>query len=301
VRLPLKSVQAFEAAARLGSLGAAAQELFVTPSAISHQVKLLEQHYGAKLFHRVHRSVVLTDVGKQYAAALTDAFNRIETAGRRVGRAAKSDMLTIHCAPSIAAQWLMPRLARFSALHPDIDVRVNASTGFADLSSGAEDVDIRYGQTRAPASGLLVVPFPQERVVPLCAPSFVRKRRRTPRMDDFAGVTLIHSESCLVQWNDWLADHPFLQEVDTTRGPRFDRSFMSVNAAADGIGLCLESLFLVERELETGRLVAPFGFDGLRVAGYTFNVRKERAELPKIQWFRSWIFDEIARSAKRFE
>ena len=107
-RIFLKAIQAFEAAARLSSFALAAEELFVTPSAVSHQIKLLEEQIGVRLFHRVHRSVVLTDAGRRYAEEVAAAFARIETATRNVGRTEKSDILTVHSAPSIAAQWLMP-------------------------------------------------------------------------------------------------------------------------------------------------------------------------------------------------
>src|SRR5437868_8784205 len=120
-RVTLKSIQASEAAARLSSFALAAEELFVTPSAISHQVKLLEEQLSVRLFHRVHRAVILTDSGRRYAEEIAAAFARIDVATRDIGRVAKSDILTVHCTPSFATQWLMPRLARFSAQHPDID------------------------------------------------------------------------------------------------------------------------------------------------------------------------------------
>jgi len=171
-RLSLKAIQAFEAAARLSSFALAAEELFVTPSAISHQIKLLEEQFGVRLFHRVHRAVLLTDAGRVYAEEVSAAFAKIDIATRELGRTAKSDILTVHSTPSFATQWLMPRLARFSALEPDIDVRLNSSyPPPADLLTQGVDIDIRYGMKRLQPAGTMVLPFPAETIVPLCAPS----------------------------------------------------------------------------------------------------------------------------------
>lgn len=292
-RLPLKAVQAFEAAARLSSFALAADELFVTPSAISQQIKVLEEKFGVRLFHRVHRAVVLTDAGRRFAEEISAAFSRIENATKELGRTAKSDILTVHSTPSFATQWLMPRLARFSALFPDIDVRLNASYPAAvDLLKGAADIDIRYGMGKLLPAGTMVFPFPPETIVPLCSPNLANGPHPIESPEDLRHHTLIHSEVCFVSWQDWMRQHRKVK-LDISRGPRFDRSFMAISAAVDGIGVCLESLLLTQRELETGRLVAPLGLEGPQVQGYTFNILKSQAELPKIRNFQDWLFDEL--------
>ncbi len=291
-RVSFKAVQAFEAAARLSSFSLAAEELFVTPSAISHQIKFLEEQFGVQLFHRIHRAVVLTDAGRRYAEEISAAFARIEAATRDLGRLAKSDILTIHSTPSFATQWLMPRLARFSARNPDIDVRLKASNDPVDMITGAVDVEIRYGSRNIQPAGVKTVPFPPETVVPLCSPELANGPQPIRSQADLARHTLIHSEVCLVGWRDWGRKHRHVN-LDLKRGPRFDRSFMSISAAVDGLGVCLESLLLVQRELETGSLVAPLGFDGLKVQGYSYNVLKSSAELPKVRNFHDWLFEEI--------
>lgn len=297
-RIPLKAVQAFEAAARLSSFALAAEELFVTPSAISQQIKVLEEKFEVRLFHRVHRAVVLTDAGRRFAEEISAAFLRIENATKELGRTAKSDILTVHSTPSFATQWLMPRLARFSARYPDIDVRLNASYPAAvDLLKGAADIDIRYGMGKLLPAGTMVFPFPPETIVPLCAPSLLEGSNPLRTPEDLRHHTLIHSEVCFISWQDWMRQHRKVK-LDITRGPRFDRSFMAISAAVDGIGVCLESLLLVQRELESGRLVAPFGLDGPQVQGYTFNILKSQAELPKIRNFQDWLFDELKSMAK---
>lgn len=292
-RVSLKAIQAFEAAARLSSFALAAEELFVTPSAVSHQIKLLEEQFGVRLFHRVHRAVVLTDAGRVYAEEVSAAFARIDIATRELGRTAKSDILTVHSTPSFATQWLMLRLARFSALEPDIDVRLNASyPAPADLLTQGVDIDIRYGMKRLQPAGTMVLPFPAETIVPLCAPSLAKGANAIRAPEDLRHHTLIHSEVCLISWRDWMRQHRKVP-LDISRGPRFDRSFMAISAAVDGQGICLESLLLVQRELDSGRLVAPLGMTGPKVQGYTFNLLRSRAELPKIRSFQDWLFSEL--------
>jgi LysR family glycine cleavage system transcriptional activator len=294
-RVTLKSIQAFEAAARLSSFSLAADELFVTPSAVSHQIKLLEEQLSVRLFHRMHRTVILTDSGRRYAEEVGAAFARIDKATRDIGRVAKSDILTLHSTPSFATQWLMPRLARFSALHPDIDLRLNASNDPVDLTREAVDIDLRYGARRLQPAGTMVLDLPTETIVPLCSPTLLEGEHPIRMVADLRHHTLIHSEGCLVGWRDFMRLHR-KTPIDISRGPRFDRSFMAISAATDGGGVCLESLLLVQRELETGRLVAPFGFDGLKVNGYTLNLLKSCADLPKVRSFQDWLFEELERS-----
>jgi LysR family glycine cleavage system transcriptional activator len=236
--------------------------------------------------------VILTDAGRRYAEEISAAFARIEAATRDLGRLTKSDILTVHSTPSFAAQWLMPRLARFSARNPDIDVRLNASNDPADLTTRTVDVDIRYGPKIIQHAGAMTIVFPPERIVPLCSPDLADGHHPIRSPEDLGHHTLIHSEVCLVGWRDWARAHQDVT-LDLKRGPRFDRSFMSIGAAVDGHGVCLESLLLAQRELETGRLVAPFGGDFLAVQGYTFNTLKSSAELPKVSNFHDWLFSEL--------
>ena len=158
----------------------------------------------------------------------------------------------------------MPRLSRFSARNPGIDVRLNASKEPVDLISGMVDVDIRYGSKNIQPAGIMSVAFPPETIVPLCSPELANGEHPIRSPEDLRHHALIHSEVCLDGWLDWARQHREVN-LDIKRGLRFDRSFMSISAAVDGLGVCLESLQLVQRELETGRLVAPLGFDGLKV------------------------------------
>lgn len=296
---PLKAVQAFEAASRLGSFVAAAEELHLTPSAISHQIRLLEERLGITLFHRVHRAVELTDVGRRYAEGVAEALGLIEASTRSIERTGKSDILTVHSVPSFATQWLMPRLSRFSALNPDIDVRLNASASPVDLATGEADFDIRYGHI-FPATGVTVVPFPEETIVVNCSPRLLPRRRGGRKAMDLSEATLIHSEVNLYSWRDWLKDHP-QAKIQLDRGPRFDRTFMAINCAVDGMGVALESRLLIERELDSGKLVLPFGLDGPKLVCHRLMYLKTKGHLPKMKAFTEWLFDELSQSMAQIE
>ncbi|MBB4380392.1 MULTISPECIES: transcriptional regulator GcvA [Bradyrhizobium] len=284
--LHLRAIQIFEAAARLGSFLRAADELRVTPSAVSHQIRSLETTLGVQLFHRINRAVMLTDVGRKYADEVSEALGRIEAASQTVARKGKSDILTIHSVPSFASQWLMPRLSRFGALNPEIDLRLNASGDAADLGGDAVDIDIRYG-TFVPAAYLGVDSFPLETIVVLCSPKLMKGASRIRTPADIKKHVLIHSEVNLYRWKHWADDAKL--ELDLERGPRFDRSFMAISTAVDGLGVCLESRLLVQRELESGRLVMPFGPNGARMLCHSLVYRRSRTNVPKIATFRKWM------------
>ena len=289
----LSSLRTFEVAARLGSFSLAADELSVTASAVSHQVKLLEEYTGVQLFHRINRTVVLTDVGRRYANEIAFAFEHMVAATQSVAKSDKSDILSIHSSPSFATQWLMPRLARFSTLQPDIDVRLHAAHSGVDMVPEF-DIDIRYGAKLSWASTVSVF-LPEEVIVPMCAPALIDGPKPIHRPEDLRHHTLIHSEATLVGWDDWVRPKPNLK-LNLKRGLRFDRSFMSIGAAVDGLGVCLESLLLVQREIELKQLVMPFGMDSLRIRGHNIAYLASMAELPKIKAFQNWLFSELAQT-----
>jgi LysR family glycine cleavage system transcriptional activator len=294
-KLPtLKGVRAFEAAARLGSILQAADELRVTASAVSHQIRLLEEEIGVRLFHRAHRSIILTDIGRRYVEEVGQGLAQIEVATRNIGRAERSDILSIHVVPSLAAQWLMPRISRFSELNSEIDVRLHASANPIDLGSGAVDLAIQYG-TALQQSGTIVRPFPPETILILCSPRLLEGPHPLRRPVDLSHHQLIHSELSLYGWREWTRDHPGVR-LNLDRGPRFDRSFMSISAAVDGRGVCLESRSLVQRELDAGSLIMPFGLDGPRIACHSLVYLAARAQLPKVVAFREWLYESLSTS-----
>lgn len=293
-RLPIKSIQAFEAAARLGSFALAADELAVTPSAISHQIRLIEAQLGVLLFHRIHRSVILTDVGREYAAEVMAAFARLDAATRLAATASGTTALTIHSTPSIATQWLMKRLPLYGELHPEVDLRLQASVNRIDLGQGVVDIDIRYDPGPPPA-GSVIVPFPDDVVVPLCSPRLANGLKPIRKAEDLAAHTLIHGEITILGWRDWSRRNRKAR-LDLERGPRFDRSFMAIRAAVDGLGVCLDSMLLAEQELRRGDLVVVLAETAMKARGHGFVTLRSKADTRRVTEFRDWLFRELEQT-----
>lgn len=294
----LRALQIFESAARLSSFLHAAKELNVTPSAVSHQIRLLESDLGVILFHRVNRSVVLTDAGNHYLEEVGNAFGRLEAASHTVGRMSASDILTISIAPSLAAKWLMPRLWDFTDKHTDIDVRILATGApLSDLRGGTIDIDIRYGSILREAATITHA-FPKERIVALCSPDIISSERPLSAPRDIRHHRLIHSEVNLFRWANWVKEY-CPEPLDVSRGARFDRSFLSIEAAVAGKGICLESLLLVEKELADGSLIIPFSETGPEMDCHYITYLRSRARLPKIQAFRDWLLSNLTSGAAR--
>ncbi len=296
MRVSIKAIQAFEAAARLGSFALAADELAVTPSAISHQIRLLEEQIGVPLFHRVHRSIIPTETGREYAAEVIEAFAKLEAATRTAGTASGSKALIIHSTPSIATQWLMRRLPLYGEAHPEIDLRLQSSVNRIDLGQGIVDIDIRYNPGPAPA-GAIIYPFPDDVIVPMCAPRLFEGPRPIHTVADLAGHTLIHGEINILGWRDWSRRNRRAR-LNLDRGPRFDRSFMGIRAAVDGLGVCLDSMLLAEQELRSGQLVVVLPETAMTVRGHAFITLRSKSPTPKVADFRLWLFSELDRTER---
>ena len=293
-KLPsLRALRAFEASVRCGGFALAAAQLRLTPSAISHQIKLLEEELGVRLFHRRHRKVEPTAAGWRYYTEIAAAFERIGRASSRV-RLGSRELLAVHCAPSFATLWLMPRLKLFFAAHPEIDVRVSARAEFIDLADSAFDVAIQYG-TR-PGTPLQAFTLSGERVTPMASPALLQGAPPIAHPDQLGQQVLIHSDNCIVQWTDWLREYA-VAPLDLSRGPHFDRSYMSIAVAVEGLGVCLESTLLAQRELASGRLVAPFADRAISVAGHHVVVHRSKTGLPKIRSFIDWVTREAGVTA----
>lgn len=250
--LPLTALRAFDAAARLGSFRAAAAALCLTPGAVSHQIRALEARLGTPLFLRAHRRVALTDAGERLRRATTEAFDGLASALAAIGAPAPR-RLRIHCAPSFAATWLAPRLNGFIAANPDLEVSLSASPEPADLLRGEAECDIVYLPRYPVAAGVRTVLLGEETIAPLCAPALARQIE-TPR--DLDRQVLIHSTHNAVRWPDWFARNGVDPRAGRP-GPHFDRSFLAIAAAADGVGVALDSTRLAARDLAEGRLVQP--------------------------------------------
>src|SRR4051794_17551168 len=255
--IPLTALRAFEAAARTGSFRTAADALGVTPSAVSHAIRGLEASLQTTLFFREGRHIALTGQGEALLRHVRQGFDELKRGIAAVSGRHRM-LLRLHSAPSFAAQWLVPRLPRLLADTEGLDLRIAASVTYTRFLNDEFDVDILYGTAwaeqyaRSRHPRIVVLPLGEETVTPLCAPALA-ERIRSP--GDLLAQTLIESDNKQVRWPAWFSTNGLA--APEPRGPRFDRSFLSISAAADGLGIALESMRLAERELASGRLVRP--------------------------------------------
>ncbi len=287
---PLKCLLTFSAVMETGSFARAADQLNVTPSAVSHQIRALEDILGKPLFVRAKRTVLPTEDALAYAAALGESFTRIAIATSRFAASGGVLRLMLHSAPSLATLWLVPRLGSFRRKHPEIDLTLFAGHEPAKLGGDGFMIDIQYARPVPEACDSIVLA--EERVVPLASPAFVAEHGLTAP-DDIARVPVIHSVRCVVQWDEWIARHA-PDVMLNPRGMQFDRAFLALMAAADGHGLALESELQASDMLRSGRLVMPFGAMGVRSVAHRVVYRREDRTRPQIEAFIGWITEEMA-------
>jgi DNA-binding transcriptional LysR family regulator len=287
-KIPLSVLRSFEAAGRSGSFRLAADELGLTPGAVSHAIAKLEDALGVSLFTRTTRAVALTPEGETLMLHVERGFNELRQGLERVS-ARGQKLLRLHAAPSFAAQFLAPRLPRFLALHPDIEIRLAAGTDYARFKADEFDADIVYGKLPV-AAGLLAVHLTQETVTPLCTPTMAAA---IDKPSDLLTQKLIHSDNKQIRWSDWFSANEI--KAPTPHGLRFDRSFLAISAAADGQGVALESTLLAQRELKQGRLVAPLTGKAkdITYTGHHFVYPRARQGSLLIETFLAWLIKEL--------
>ncbi|MFQ5545550.1 MAG: transcriptional regulator GcvA [Acidiferrobacterales bacterium] len=299
---PLGALQAFEAAGRYMSFTKAADNLYVTKSAISHQIKTLEDYLGVKLFHRSARQLALTQAGEACFPTLKEGFDRLAVALDRVNELETRDVLKISVSPSFAAKWLVPRLGQFEMLYPDIDVHMCAPIDVANLMREEVDSVIRKGPSQYP--GLRVDQLWSELVLPVCSPSLLSGVRALRVPHDLRWHRLIHVDGVEYDdahpdWASWL-DAAGLRDIDPTRGLRFSLLSLAIQAAIEGRGVALVGSVLVEDDLATGRLVKPFDFDYPDFSHAHCIVTTEvAAKLPRVRAFRDWLLEQAAVPGER--
>ena len=292
---PLNALRAFEAAARHLSLTRAAEELHVTPAAVSHQVKGLEDYLGVKLFRRMNRALLLTDAGQACLPGLRDGFDRLAEAIDAVRARDESRPLTVSVAPSFGAKWLVPRLDRFAQEHPDIDVRIDASMRLADLVREDVDIAVRYGP--GGYEGVRVDPLMTEEVVPICSPRLLEGENALREPQDLCRHTLLHiinpgtEEAGHPDWRMWLRAAG-VTDCDASRGPTFSMSSMAVQAAIEGQGVALVGNVLVADDIAAGRLVRPFELSFPVSFAYYILRPLASADRPRVVAFREWLLKE---------
>lgn len=286
-RIPLSLLRSFESAGRTGSFRAAAEELGLTPSAVSHAIRKLEDQLGVSLFFRTGRSIALTTEGGVLFEMVSRGFEEIREGLQTVSTRA-SNLLRLHSAPSFATQWLAPRLKKFFADNPGLDIRLAANTTYADFTDNEFDADIFYGVPKQ--EGLEAISLGEETVSPMCSPAIAE---RIGSAEDLFDQLLIQSDNKLIRWTDWFRGNRL--RSPEPQGPRFDRSFLAIAAAVDGLGVTLESTRLAERELADGRLVRPL--DGIcrdvRYRGHYLLYSRAMHNRPSIRIFREWLLKEL--------
>lgn len=294
---PLTALRAFEAAARHMSFARAAEELFVTPAALSYQIKQLEEHLGTPVFRRMNRAVELTEAGRVLQPGAAEGFDALRRAVRAVARLADSAGLTITAGPAFTAKWLAPRFFRFAEAHPDIELRFVATLRIMDFDRDGVDAAVRFGVGLD--EGFYSEVLTDDWATPVCTPALAERIAATASL---AGVTLLHDESIefLNPAPDWAAwGRVTGMAGDWTHGARFSNADHAVDVALEGGGVALGRITLVERYLDSGRLVAPFR-TALRVgAQYRFVCPTGAETQPRIRVFLAWMRDEI-RSIGRF-
>jgi LysR family glycine cleavage system transcriptional activator len=292
---PLNALRAFEAAARHMNFSRAADELSVTPGAVSQQIQNLEDYVGGALFKRTPKGLLLTDAAQTALPALREAFDRLGEAASLLTAPVDGRRVTVSAAPSFAAKWLMPRLGQFEAAHPDVDVWLSAGMELVDFATGEVDVAIRYGAGRYP--GLEVTKLMAETVIPVASPALLAERPLdTP--EDLAHHVLLHDgspdadESC-PDWSMWLAARG-IRGVDGGRGPRFNQSSLVIEAAMNARGVALAKRALAQADIDAGRLAAPLQIATAVDFAYYVVHPKGKGRLPQVRAFVKWIAQQAA-------
>ncbi|GHA24399.1 transcriptional regulator GcvA [Oceanisphaera arctica] len=292
---PLNALKAFEAAARNLSFTRAAEELFVTQAAISHQIKGLEEYLGIKLFRRRNRSLLLSEEGQSYFLDIKDIFSGISDATERLLARSAKGALTVSLQPSFAIQWLVPRLVRFSEVHPDIDVRIKA----VDLDEGSltDDVDVAiyYGRDNWP--GLRADKLHAEYLIPVCSPMLLMGTKPLKTPEDLTRHTLLHDTSRR-DWKAWFKQLD-IQAANVNQGPIFSHSSMVIQAAIHGQGVALGHSVLTQPEIDAGRLVCPFEQVLMSKNAYYLVCHESQAALGKIAAFREWMLALVIKEEQQ--
>ncbi len=294
-RLNMNWMRSFEVAARLSSFTDAARELHMTQAGVSQHIRSLEQHLGEPLFHRLPRSVQLTDAGEAFLHVVREAFDQLEGGIGEIFGSRREGPVTLRVNVAFAAHWLAPRLGAFRAAHPDIELRLLAAVHGQDGAWEGVDLEVRYGAARAPE--LSVLPLGRDELFPVCAPGGRRGRsgpRPLRRPRDLAGCTLIHVIGNRYGWSDWF-QAAGLAEPPAAVSLQADTSALALALAAAGTGVALGHRSLVAGLLAEGRLVAPF--ETRLPAEPVFHLVSPRGRplRPEARLLRDWLFEAAHR------
>jgi len=289
---PLKSLRYFDAAAKTLSFTRAADELFVTQAAVSHQVKALEEFLDVTLFIRKNRRLHLSEEGQAYWPVIRKIFEQLADATAQLKSSGATGPLTVAVAPSFAVTWLVPRLSQFNELYPEIDVRMKADDDLADFVRDDVDMQIFYGNQHLYSDDLYAECLLEEKLSPVCSPDLLQGRRRpleTP--DDLRYHTLLHDES-IDDWKNWLK-LAGVKGVNLNTGTIFSHSNLVLQAARYGQGIAIGHSVLAQSDIEMGRLVKLFDFELVGQSSYDIVCPQNWAEKPKIKAFREWLLETV--------
>lgn len=288
-RLPsLNGLRAFEAAARHLSFTNAATELNVTQTAISHQIRRLEEELGVRLFIRQNRALTLTPEANEYLPGVRAAFNDLRFATDRLLRKDNENVLTVSTLASLAAKWLLPRLPAFQEAHPGIDVRITTSTALVDFKTGDVDAAIRYGRGHWP--GLRADWLMADELFPVCSPALITGSKPLHCPEDLAQQTLLHTSAGYNDdWRLWLTAAGLPANISKRPGLTFDLILVTVQAAIDGLGVAMGRTSYVEADIAKGRLVVPFKIALPADAGFYLVSPEARGDSPKHSAYRKWL------------
>lgn len=310
---PLNSLKAFEAAARHLSVKKAALELNVTSAAVSHQIRTLEDYLGVQLFHRYNRALELTDVAKAALPKLGEGFECLAQAVALLRRHQGGGSLTVSAAPSFASRWLMPRLHRFIAAHPEIDVHISARMrrisvdGKGDVAERAtveawladSDVAILYGRGNVP--GIQIERLIDLSITPICSPKLLEGENPLRTPEDLRHHLLLHDDTGELYdnepfWGLWLREAG-VTGIDIHKGPHFSHAVLAFEAAIDAVGVLATMPVLAAEDIASGKLVTPFELAVRLPDGYYIASGERANERPAVRAFLGWLRQEAARAA----
>jgi LysR family glycine cleavage system transcriptional activator len=295
---PLNALRAFEAAGRHLSITKAAAELCVTVTAVSHQVKSLEDYLEVRLFRRAGNSLFLTDAGQAFLPGLRAGFAELERAIDTLREHDCRGPLVLSVAPIFATKWLIPRLEHFRVGHPDIDVRISATLALADFERDGVDAAVRVGRGRYP--GLVSHRLFGESVVPMCSPALLKGEHALASPENLRDHVLLHfdwpaQEQVTPDWDTWLKATG-VTGIDATRGPRFTQPDYAMQAAAEAAGVVLGWRSLADADLDSGRLIIPFDLPLQMDVAFYLVYPEASAERPKLARFREWLLGQTVAS-----
>jgi LysR family glycine cleavage system transcriptional activator len=296
---PLNALRAFEAAARHLSLAKAAQELNVSPGAVSHQIRALEALLGIPLFERRVRAIALTPAAKMLYPGLQNGFLQIQEAVLSLRHVANERVLVVSTPPGLTSKWLAARLYRFANGHPEIEVRISSSLANANFTTDGVDVAVRNLAVRpGDDPGLLIERLAEVSLVPVCSPRLYEQHGLPRTAEALARMPLIHDDSLsgrarIPTWSDWFSAAG-LPAVDLGHGLRFNSADHALDAAGEGAGVLLAHDLLAYDDLRTGRLIIPVAQPIASGRGYYVVCPKHRSTVPQVRAFRDWIRQEAA-------